>query len=108
MKTCDAITADIRADICAKCPTPCEHQRDSAWHAAACAACPLNPPRYGVYGHCGGDEPAGSITGLGDLVAAVAQPIARLIDRATGHRTHVANCGGCKARQAAMNKILPL
>lgn len=48
------------------------------------------------------------ITGLGDLVAMVAQPIARLIDRATGGRTQVATCGGCKGRQAALNKAFPM
>lgn len=47
------------------------------------------------------------LTGLGDLVARVAQPIARAIDAATGHRTQVASCGGCKARQAGLNKIIP-
>jgi hypothetical protein len=43
--------------------------------------------------------------GAGDLVAAVAQPVARAIDRAFG--THVADCGGCKQRQEALNKAFP-
>jgi hypothetical protein len=47
------------------------------------------------------------VRGLGDAVALVAQPIARMIDAATGHRTNVAGCGGCKARQAALNKAVP-
>jgi hypothetical protein len=41
--------------------------------------------------------------GLGDLVAAVAQPIARAIDAAAG--TKLAECGGCKKRRAALNRI---
>jgi len=41
--------------------------------------------------------------GLGDLVAAVAQPIARVIDAAAG--TKLAECGGCKQRRAALNRI---
>ena len=45
--------------------------------------------------------------GLGDAVAAIAQPIARAIDSATGHRTNVAGCGGCKQRQAALNALVP-
>ena len=108
MKTCDPITADIRADICAKCPAPCGHQRDPAWHLAACAPCPHDPPRYGDYGDCAEGDREMVITGLGDLVAMVAQPIARLIDRATGGRTQVATCGGCKGRQAALNKAFPM
>lgn len=41
--------------------------------------------------------------GLGDLVAAFAQPIARAIDAAAG--TKLAECGGCKKRRAALNRI---
>ncbi len=41
--------------------------------------------------------------GLGDLVAAVAQPIARAIDAAAG--TKLAECGGCKKRREALNRI---
>lgn len=45
--------------------------------------------------------------GLGDLVAVVAQPIAKAIDHVTGGRTNVASCGGCKSRQEALNKAVP-
>lgn len=45
------------------------------------------------------------LRGLGDAVALVAKPIARAIDSALG--TSVAGCGGCKARQAALNKAVP-
>ena len=41
--------------------------------------------------------------GLGDRVAAVAQPIARAIDAVLG--THVAECGGCKRRREALNRF---
>jgi hypothetical protein len=44
--------------------------------------------------------------GLGDVVAAVAQPIARAIDRVA--KKNFQNCGGCKARQEKLNKIAPL
>lgn len=43
--------------------------------------------------------------GLGDLVASVAQPIARAIDTVAG--TKVASCGACKKRQDALNQALP-
>jgi len=42
-------------------------------------------------------------TNLGDKVAAVAQPIARVIDRVAG--TNVQGCGGCKKRQDALNAM---
>lgn len=41
--------------------------------------------------------------GLGDLVATIAQPIARAIDAAAG--TKLAECGGCKKRREALNRI---
>lgn len=43
--------------------------------------------------------------GLGDLVAKVAQPIAKVIDAVAG--TNVQGCGGCKKRQEALNRFLP-
>ena len=44
--------------------------------------------------------------GVGDLVAAVAQPIAGAIDNVFG--TNLKNCGGCATRREALNKALPL
>jgi len=41
--------------------------------------------------------------GLGDMVASIAQPIARAIDRVAG--TNVQGCGGCKRRQEALNAM---
>ncbi len=43
--------------------------------------------------------------GLGDLVAKVAQPIAKGIDSIAG--TDIQNCGGCKKRQEALNNLIP-
>lgn len=43
--------------------------------------------------------------GLGDLVAKIAQPIAKGIDSIAG--TDIQNCGGCKKRQEKLNNILP-
>lgn len=50
--------------------------------------------------------PFQKITGLGDAVAIFAQPIARVIDSAIG--TNIQNCGGCKGRQAWLNKAVPV
>ncbi|HSV73454.1 MAG TPA: hypothetical protein VLH79_06820 [Chthonomonadales bacterium] len=43
--------------------------------------------------------------GLGDAVAVVALPIARVLDAALG--TDIAHCGGCEQRRAALNRIVP-
>jgi len=40
-------------------------------------------------------------TKLGDRVHAVAQPIAKAIDKVAG--TNIQRCGGCKRRRAALN-----
>lgn len=43
--------------------------------------------------------------GAGDLVAMIANPIARAIDAVAG--TNVAGCGGCRQRQEKLNEKLP-
>ncbi len=43
--------------------------------------------------------------GLGDIVAAVAQPIARAVDKVTGSK--LTSCVPCKQRQAALNSFVP-
>lgn len=45
------------------------------------------------------------ITGMGDLVAIVAQPTAKIIDFAIG--TDIANCTPCKKRREKWNKVIP-
>ncbi len=89
----------VRLELCAKCAAPCEgylHARIE--HTDPCARCSAAPPRWGEYGRC-------TQFGLGDAVAVIAQPIARTIDRALG--TRISECGGCKQRRAALNRIVP-
>lgn len=43
--------------------------------------------------------------GLGDIVAIVAQPVAKALD--TAFNTNIQKCGGCKNRQQILNKIAP-
>jgi hypothetical protein len=43
--------------------------------------------------------------GLGDAVAAIANPIARALDATLG--TKIQGCGGCARRRDALNQILP-
>ncbi len=40
---------------------------------------------------------------LGDQVEKIAQPIAKAIDAVIG--TNIQECGGCKKRKAALNKL---
>jgi len=47
---------------------------------------------------------------VGDAVAAVAQPIAKVIDRASRilparMQTNIAECGGCRKRQEKLNSM---
>ena len=49
--------------------------------------------------------PDPGLRGLGDLVAKVAQPIARAIDKVAG--TNLKDCAGCAKRRNALNAILP-
>jgi hypothetical protein len=44
--------------------------------------------------------------GLGDAVAIVAQPIARMIDKVAG--TDIQHCGGCQRRRNKLNEMFPL
>jgi hypothetical protein len=46
------------------------------------------------------------LRGLGDVVALVAQPVARVIDRFAG--TGIEHCGGCAKRRAALNATFSL
>ena len=44
--------------------------------------------------------------GLGDLVAVVAVPVARVIDAVAG--THIQGCAGCGRRRDTWNRKFPL
>lgn len=48
---------------------------------------------------------ASKYRGLGDVVAAVAQPVTKLIDSTLG--TDLQNCGGCPGRQEWLNAAVP-
>lgn len=88
----------VRRDLCLSCPMPCAHQHALEHYGRVASVCPLPIPRWSRYGRAGR-----ATLGLGDLVAAVAQPIARGIDAVAG--TRVAECGGCKKRRESLNKV---
>lgn len=50
--------------------------------------------------------PQKKITGLGDVVEKIAQPIAGSIDKIFG--TNVKNCGGCRKRKKSLNEKFPI
>jgi hypothetical protein len=89
----------VRVEICSKCETKCDEFRAGKIdHANPCHSCVESPRKWDVYGKCGN-------FGLGDAVAAIAQPIAKAIDSVAG--TNIQQCGGCKKRQEALNKLVP-
>ena len=50
-------------------------------------------------------DPKDRQSGLGDAVAAFANPIARISDSVFG--TKLVGCGGCAKRKAALNALMP-
>lgn len=48
--TIPARVVEVRAEICARCKTPCKHQSAAEFQAAPCSACPIN--QWGSYGQC--------------------------------------------------------
>jgi hypothetical protein len=93
----------IRQDICQR--NNCQHL-DRLNFRDPCEACPAGHwGRYSVSG-CDG-------SGLGDIAHSVAQPIARVIDKATAilfpkYRTNLSNCLGCQKRRRLFNERFPL
>lgn len=51
------------------------------------------------------DIPGWKPRGLGDRVERIAQPIAKVIDKVA--KTNIRECGGCKKRRDALNKMFP-
>jgi hypothetical protein len=98
--------AGIRRQLCQSCPSPCPEitQGRIAWNNPA-QACPAG--RWASCVHpdadAGGLIQAVKAGRYGDAVAVVAQPIAGAVDRVFG--TDFKNCGGCKRRQEALNRL---
>lgn len=86
--------AQVRQDICAGCAQRCPEPAP----LDPCFACPLGI--YQAHAGCGraGGE-AIELHGMGDVVAMVAQPIAKVVG--------LENCGGCKQRRQDWNREIP-
>jgi len=93
----------IRRDICKDCSLACK-VRESINHADPCAACPSRV--WHSVGRC--EQPAENddplqMRGLGDVVAMLANPIAKVL------RIDPKRCGchGPNGRQSRLNKAVP-
>lgn len=86
----------FRQKVCERCPSPCEALLSARIRFSdESATCPLNRwPKVRL-----------RTVGLGDVVAAVAQPIARGIDAVAG--TKLAGCGSCAKRKERLNAAMP-
>ncbi|MBS0207500.1 MAG: hypothetical protein JSS27_00965 [Planctomycetes bacterium] len=83
------------------------HAHDNLVSASICAVCrqrgtPCANPRAIPVTITRTERP--KLRGLGDVVAALAQPIARVIDAVAG--TNIANCGDCQERQRQLNQAV--
>jgi hypothetical protein len=83
-----------------KCKNPCSLQNDKLAHANACASCPLPVPRWGAFGDCQDEPTPAPMRGLGDLVAKIADPIAKTIG------LDKSKCE-CAKRQEMLNQLVP-
>lgn len=84
----DGLAGEVRRAHCRSCRTPC-----GADPGDPAAFCPLPVPLWG--------RPTG--IGLGDAVAFVAQPIARVSDALL--RTKLTGCASCAERHARWNRV---
>lgn len=86
----------VRQDICGDCPMPCSPRPDPA---DKCSSCGIN--RWGTWGQCTPEAVAAApMRGLGDLVAKIANPIAKAI------HLDKTKCG-CAKRQQRLNELVP-
>jgi hypothetical protein len=90
------VVIEVRNDICRDCSTPCPSRLDTIH---ACSFCPVR--KWGKYGNCEANlVPCNEMRGLGDLVAKIAEPIAKVLHLDT-------NKCGCEQRKEWLNNKVP-
>lgn len=90
---------NYRRELCQRCPTPCDKQNDVGFRKEGDNACPISKWReYKTFEKV-------KFRGLGDAVAAVANPIAGAVDKVL--KTKIKGCGGCAKRQEMLNHLIP-
>lgn len=88
-----------RRELCKSCPKPCEHQKDQAFWEEGNNACPIGRwPQFLTF-------TKNKWKGLGDAVAAVAEPIAGAMDKVL--KTKVKGCSACAKRREMLNHLVP-
>ena len=90
---------NFRYEQCKVCKTPCEFRSNQEWRAEGDNACPIG--KFMAYQ----EYKRFQLKGLGDVVALAAEPIAAVSDRVL--KTRLKGCGGCRARRAMLNKLMP-
>lgn len=89
--------ANYRTELCGSCKTPCEFLEVPSFRWEGDNACPIN--RWKEYKEY-------KKKGFGDIVEAVAKPIAGAIDAVAG--TKLKGCGACARRRELLNQMFPL
>lgn len=92
--------SNFRREQCLLCPTPCENRTNLDFHKAPESVCPVG--RFPAYVLAESDR---KVKGLGDVVAAMAKPIARVSDKV--FKTKFVGCRACATRQQKLNEIMP-
>jgi hypothetical protein len=97
-----------RWGVCQKCSAPCDQQNNPDWRRAECAECPLL--KWHRYGKCvTAPTTPQPVRGLGDLVHAVAMPIARALHLpcVDPQTKKLRPESPCAARRKKMNETVP-
>lgn len=116
-----------RKEQCRICPSPCEFQSNVEWLSEGSNGCPKGrfmvwesfkrvipvpapAPIESVFveqsAEVTNQEPAkAKVFGLGDVVAAIAEPIAKASD--TVFRTKLKGCSACRKRREMLNTLMP-
>lgn len=92
--------ANHRRELCERCPTPCQYQNDPAFRAEGDNACPER--RWMAYQLF---VKVKKMKGAGDAVAAVAEPIAAMMDKM--FKTKIKGCSACAKRREMLNQYIP-
>lgn len=90
---------NYRKEQCRLCPTPCEHQGNTEWLSEGANPCPKS--RFMIWE----SFKRVPLRGLGDAVAALAEPIAAASDAV--FKTKIKGCSACRKRREMLNTLMP-
>ena len=96
---------NYRMEQCRSCPTPCENKLSVEYLGSPDNACPEGRfLDYKIFIR-NKNKDSEKLRGLGDVVAAFAQPIASVTDAIL--KTRLKACKACANRQDMLNELLP-